>query len=274
MNDPAHLQNGMDGDEAAFEHRLRLAAQGFAYPPEPDLRVAVRQRLSPLRRDRRLRLRLAIAALGLALAAAGLLAVPPVRAAIFNWLRIGAEQIWFVQPPATATTSPQSGTTATAPLVDLSTPTPPGSFLDLSGRTSLADARASAGFPIGLPAYPASLGQPDIVFFQDVGGPVVVLVWTLPGEPPRARLALSETDASNIIFQKFISQSIQQTSVNGQAAIWVEALDYGGGGVAFMRLVDRGHTLIWTAGKMTYRLETGEDLATALRIAESIKVVP
>jgi hypothetical protein len=62
--------------------------------------------------------------------------------------------------------------------------------------------------------------------------------------------------------------------VNGQPARWVDApyfLIAGSGNAAITRLVAEGNTLVWTEGKMTYRLETALDLATAIRIAESLK---
>jgi len=61
--------------------------------------------------------------------------------------------------------------------------------------------------------------------------------------------------------------------VNENPAVWVDS-DYllitRNGEATFTRMIDQGHTLIWTSGEMTYRLETEEDLDIALRIAESI----
>ena len=61
--------------------------------------------------------------------------------------------------------------------------------------------------------------------------------------------------------------------MNDNPAVWVDS-DYllimRNGDTTFSRLIDQGHTLIWTNGEITYRLETSVDLDTAIRIAESI----
>jgi hypothetical protein len=275
VNEPADLQSGKYDPQAAFEIRLRSAAQAFPYPPAPDVSQAVRQRLFSRQQARPVRVRLAIAAIVLALIAAGLLAVPPVRAAILNWIRVGAVQIWFGPPSPTPTATARPGPTATFAPTDLPTPTPLSSILDLSGETSLDNARKLAGYKVDLPAFPTDLGLPQHVYFQDLGGPVVVLVWMEPDQPQSVRLVLSETDAHNIVFQKYDPVSVQHTQVNGQSAAWVDApymLLSGSGDSAFTRIIKQGHTLIWTAGRMTYRLETNMDLTTALRIAESLPV--
>jgi hypothetical protein len=36
------------------------------------------------------------------------------------------------------------------------------------------------------------------------------------------------------------------------------------------RLVTQGHTLIWTQGELTFRLETDAEMAEAVRMAESV----
>lgn len=275
MNEPADPSSGNYDPQAAFEVRLRSAAQAFSYPSAPDVSQAVRQRLFGRRQTRPVRVRLAIAAVALALIAAGLLAAPPVRAALLNWIRIGAVQIWFGQPSPTPTATARPGPTATLSPTDLPTPTPLRSILDLSGETSLDNVRKLAGFKVDLPAYPTDLGPPQHVYFQDLGGPVVVLVWMEQDQPHSVRLVLSETNAYNIVFQKYDPASLQHTQVNGQSAAWVDApylLLSGSGESAFTRMIEQGHTLIWTAGKLTYRLETQVDLATALRIAESLPV--
>jgi hypothetical protein len=277
VNNPADSQTGREDPTAQFERRLQRAAQGFSYPPAPDIRRAVRQKLTLQRQTRPARLRLAVAGMALAIIAAGLLAAPPVRAAILDWLRIGAVQIWLVQPSATPSVTPRPGPTETAFPTLFPSSTPLTSVLDLSGETSLNAARAKTGVKISLPMVPSDLGMPDHVYAQDLGGPVVVLVWMEKSQPLKVRLVISETDASNVVFQKFEPRAIQQTRVNGQEAVWVDApymLVSGSGETNYARMVAEGHTLIWTEGKMTYRLETGEDLPEALRMAESMKVEP
>lgn len=218
-----------------WEVRLQAAALAFTYPPTPDVAAVVRRRLaaeqraggrpSPQRR------RVAWAAAITVLVIAGLMAVPQVRAAVMEVLRIGAVRIFLVAPTPTAMPVP----TATLPSATLTgtlrptatphpTPTLLPSLLDLAGETTLADAQAKAGFPILLPTYPPGLGQPGRVFLQDQGGPVVVLVGLDPARPDRVRLSLHELGSQTWGVQKFEPQVAQGTTVNGQPAVWTEGL--------------------------------------------------
>ena len=189
-----------------------------------------------------------------------LLALPPVQAALRRPLCLGSVCIvWDGSPRPTAV----SGSP---------TPTPLPSVLDLAGRTTLAQARAKAKFPVRLPAYPADLGQPDYVFLQDLDGAAVVLVWVDHGRPDQVRLALSELSSGTFVY-KFTTSPVAVTSVHGQKALWttgpymVEGQD---GSYETRRLVT-GHALIWTEGAITYRLETSVSLDDAVRIAESLR---
>ncbi len=273
MSDTPEISQLPHDAQEPLEERLHAAGRAFVYPPTPQVSLAVSRRLSvPRRHPAR---RLALAGLLLALLLAAVFSVPPVRAAVLDWIHLGAVRIFLVQPSSTPLPTPLPGTpTAAVTATPAPTLTPLPSVLDLSGETSLADAQAQAGFPILLPAAPADLGQPQHVFFQDMGGPVVVLVWMQPASPESVRLVLSETSSDNIIFQKLIPKSVQDTQVNGQAALWVDApylLVTGSGQTTSTRLIIDGHTLVWTSGKFTFRLETGSDLATAVRVAEFLQ---
>lgn len=257
-----------------WEEQLQRIARTFPYPPTPDLAAAVQQRLrvhAPLpRADRRLRPIWAIL-LALLIVLTGLLAVPPVRAAIQAWLQIGAVRIWLVEP--TLTPPDDAGAPTPRP-----TPTPLRSLFDLAGETTLAEAQAKAGFSIRLPSYPADLGVPDGVFFQDLGGPAVVVVWLDPAQPLRAQLSLHILGPHALV-EKGNAQRLAQTTVNGQAAFWTEGpymLAYRNGRTTdwdIRRLVE-GHVLIWTEEELTYRLETDLALAEAVRVAESLVAPP
>jgi hypothetical protein len=74
---------------------------------------------------------------------------------------------------------------------------------------------------------------------------------------------------------KFDPQVIQETTVDGRYALWVE-------GPYVLELTDRnyverylleGGTLVWEADGVTYRLETRLTLEEAIRIAESLRPV-
>lgn len=192
-----------------------------------------------------------------------LLALPPVQASLRGPLCLGSVCIIFDggQRPA-ATVSPQASPT----------PTPLPSVLDLAGRTTLAQARALAKFPVRLPAYPANLGQPDYVFLQNLDGVAVVLAWVDHEHPDRVRLSLSELSSGTYVY-KFTSSPIAVTTVHGQQALWttgpymVQLQD----GTYDQRHFVTGHALIWSEGSITYRLETTVSLDEAVHIAESLR---
>ncbi|MCE7986342.1 MAG: hypothetical protein DYG89_34645 [Caldilinea sp. CFX5] len=258
-----------------WEEQLQSLARTFPYPSTPDLAGAVERRLAapparPAAAPRFLR-PVWVALLALALLLGGLLAVPPVRAALQEWLQIGAVRIWLVEP--TATPTPQPKTPTPRP-----TPTPLASLFDLAGATTLADAQQKAGFPLRLPSYPTTLGRPDGVFYQNIGGPAVVLVWLDIRQPARAKLSLHIL-GPNTFAEKGNATRLAQTTVNGQPAFWTEGpymLVYHRGTTTdydIRRLVE-GHVLIWTEGNLTYRLETDTTMTEAVRMAESLVTLP
>jgi hypothetical protein len=88
------------------------------------------------------------------------------------------------------------------------------------------------------------------------------------------RLSLSETLGDGIMFQKIDPKTVEDTTVNGRPALWVDSpylLVTGSGDTSMTRLVEDGHTLIWTEGNRTYRLETTLGLDEARRVAEGMK---
>jgi hypothetical protein len=275
-----------------WEARVRLLASAVRYPPTPDIAGEVSRRLRagpPPSRARPGRLAAAVALV--ALLALTLAAVPPVRAALLEALRIGAVRILPADPGPqlraptrpgaipTPTGAPLGLPTAASPATAPPTSaTPSGSrpaILDLAGRTTLADARERAGFPIRLPSYPPDLGPPDHVHLQNLGGPVVVLVWMDPTAPREPLLSLHYLSAGTYA-QKSAVEVVRRTRVNGRPAAWTEGphvLEYLVGGVVApdeRRLVD-GHTLVWENGERTHRLESRLSLREAVRVAESLR---
>jgi hypothetical protein len=197
------------------------------------------------------------------------LLVSPARACVLDWIRIGSVRIFFFIPTPTAPPPDPSGTPA--PRI---TPTFLQSVLDLAGETTLPDAQERAGFPIQLPDYPSDLGQPNAVFLQQFNGPAVILVWLDSDQPGKVRMSLSESASELNIFEKYSPKSVQDTRVHDQPAVWVDGeyvLVMRDGDYTMTRLVNQSHTLIWTNGDMTFRLETDVDLDTAIQIAESIR---
>jgi len=262
--------------ENSFESQLIRTTRSFPYPPVPDLSQAVLNRLAS-RRQRRTRRTLVVVGVLAALLLAVVLFVPPVRAAILEWIRIGAVRIFLVQPTPTATPTARPGNFATFVPTSEPTSTPLSSVLDLSGQTTLADAQSKSGFSIRLPAYPADLGLPDHVFVQDLGGTAVVLVWMDRAQPDHVKLSLTESASDTILFQKFAPKSIENATVNGQTALWMDGpylLVSGAGDATYTRLVAAGHTLVWSDGQLSYRLEIRSDLVSAIRLAESLRPEP
>jgi hypothetical protein len=138
----------------------------------------------------------------------------------------------------------------------------------------LSEAQALLPFPIRQPTYPADLGQPDKVFVQEMndGEPVVILVWLEPDNLEEVRLSLYQIGNDEFAFKQ-TTRLVQETTVNGEWAIWVE-------GPHLLQLVDsgrqpwlfvEGNVLIWAEENQTYRLESGLSMEEAVRIAESME---
>jgi hypothetical protein len=257
MTEPSHER---------LEALLREQAAAIDYPPTPDVVGGVRQRLeleSP--RPSRPVPQWVGAMFILVFVLGALLAVPQVRAELLEFLKIGVVRIFPVAPTPTATLPPLTATPRPAA-------TPLLSLLNLAGETTLDEARAEAGFVIRLPTSPLDLGSPDKVFLQDLGGPLVVLVWLEPDDPSRVRLSLHQFGAGTFA-DKVEPKVIQATEVNGQPALWVEGpylVQTGNGDYVTQRLVE-GHVLIWEVEEITYRLESKLTLEEAVQIAESLK---
>jgi hypothetical protein len=224
-------------------------------PEEPALAAAVLARLDdPPRRTLLPRLAAAaaalLAALGLAMAVS-----PEVRAAVLDFLNLGAIQI--NQAPE------QAGQPSVEPSLDKPLPGERAVTLD--------QARAQAGFPLRVPE---SLGDPLAVHLAD-------------GDPPRiATLLYNGVRVDQIdgdlapMFQKFFHlDGAVPTTIDGSHGLWLPSphpvfyLDRDGDTQErFARL--SGSTLIWEQDGVTYRVE-GElthrqAVDIAVDIAESL----
>jgi hypothetical protein len=209
---------------------------------------------------------------------AALLAVPGVRAGLIEFLQVGVVRIWLAPSP-TPTQAPTATGTPRPTQTPAPTPTVLESVLDLSGRTTLDEARTQLAFPITLPSYPEDLGEPDEVFLQNLSGLSVVLVWLEPGSETDVRLSLhilnSPMMADKLYYDvvKDRPPSMELTTVNGHDALWTTGpyvLVTRAGDLEERRIVN-GHALIWVEGTQTYRLETELSVEEAVRIAESLE---
>lgn len=293
-----------------FEQRLRDAAQRLEYPSTPDIAGTVRERL---RQDaghgaRRISgRRLVGAGLAFALLLAALLAVPQVRAAIVEILRLGAVQFVYptvtplapTKPPAPiVSNAPTARSTATSALPTATVaPSPtvsPGlSLTGLRGETTLEALRPKLPFQLRLPGYPANLGPPDRVFLQELGGPIAMLAWVDRANRDQPGLTLYEM-GQGVAAEKMMGAEtrMQETTVNGNPAVWVtgphlfDFLDRGAGPDFSGRRRVTGNVLIWTQNvgppsqpnvtpvvtdQVTYRLESNLPLEEAIKVAESLR---
>jgi hypothetical protein len=142
----------------------------------------------------------------------------------------------------------------------------------IAGETTLEAAQAGVPFPVRLPAYPADLGQPDRVFLQQ-DGPMVILAWTDPADPQKARLSLHQIGPGSIMLGKFEPRVIRETQVNGKYAVWAQGpyLVHLTNNYYHYRRTVEGNTLIWEENGITYRLESDLSLEETIKIAESLE---
>jgi hypothetical protein len=218
-----------------IEDRIQHMAQQFPSPPTPVIVIERR----PVPRAVYLGRVLAVAA-----AIALVVMVTPLRAAVLEWLQIGAVTI-FIGPTPEPTRLP--------------------SLVNLFGETTLAEAQAAARFPLQIPR---ALGLPDHVFRQDDEFNTVIMVW----DDPAISFFQIGPEGQHYMKHVFMAEDV---TVNGSQGAWIElphTLQYEQDGDLTTQegyLVE-GHVLIWHAAGITYRLETGMEQADAIAIAESL----
>jgi hypothetical protein len=266
-------------NEIEFEKRLTAIARGMDYPRTPDIAGSVMTRLRTSVRPHFALRRLAWSLTLILVLLSSLMLIPPVRAAILEFIQIGIVRIF----PRTIEPTAEAITTATPRSITPPTATPGDSspllisFLDqIAGETKLASAQETVPYPILLPTHPADLGLPNHVYVQDADDAMTILVWTDPGQPEHVTMSLHFIPAGHWAINKFGPVTIQETEVSGQRAIWAVGpypLLMRNGSIQVERLID-GHVLIWADGDLTYRLETNLSLEDALRIAESLQPIP
>jgi hypothetical protein len=235
-----------------LELRLQRLGRELDFPQTPDLAPAVARRTAQAPERRfwsRRALLIGVAAAVVAIGA--VLAVPPARSAVLDWLGIGSAEIRLVDE---------------LPQIEMVT-------LDLGQETSLARAHELA--PGLLEPHAEELGKPDHVYVQDFQpGTPVTFVW---GDPERPRLLLTQVRGS-FHFEKLVDaqgSGFVLTQVNGQNAAWIQgdhAVFYETGS-AGGRLPSRlaRQTLVWSRGPITARLEGELSREQAERIARTVR---
>ena len=281
MNKRSRPQSGSMSElqQELFEKQILSLSKGLDYPRTPDIAGSLVTRLHPTARPRfTLRgRRLAWSLTIMLILFASLMLIPPARAAIIEFIQIGVVRIFRAEPtplsppnqeipltarPVTATPAPTS-----QPLIPI--------LESLAGEMTLEEAQKAVLYPILLPSYPADLGHPDRIFVQEAEGKMTILVWIDPEQPDQVLMSLHLIPPGSWAIDKFDPALVQETSVNGQRAIWAVGpypLRLRNSDLQFMRLVE-GHVLIWTDNDLTYRLETNQSLDEAIKIAESLEPI-
>jgi hypothetical protein len=236
---------------AELDLALRELGRHVEFPPTPDLASGIRRRLGERRRIWWQRPAVvALAVLGVAIGA--VLAVPPARTAMLDWLGIRGARITRVEklPPAPAVGN-----------------------LDLGRRLTLAEARRRA--PWLLVPSAEGVGAPDLVSFSAaIPGGKITLLW---GTRRDVHLLLTEFRGEAFV-EKLVEPGakVELLPVDGSRGAWV-----GGSHVLVYR--DRnglvredtsrlaGKTLLWQRGQVTLRLEGDFSKQEALRIARSAR---
>lgn len=223
----------------AFEQHIQHIAQNLPYPPTPPLRKGV------ARRQPAYRLRYAVVAL-LIMGFSGLL-IPDIRAAIVDFLNIGAVTIYL------------DGTNAEGDPLDLG---------QVSGETTLAAAQRDVDFTLlAFPDDPA-----DRVFVQN---DLVIFVWITGNEIEKA---LYQTADESWQIVKTVD-TIVETHVRDYAAYWVSVphpveFYYDDEIQREWTQLVTGKVLGWAQDGITYRLETDLSLDDARALAESLVPLP
>lgn len=264
--------------EIDFEAQLQAIAGGMNYPPTPNLAASVTARLRALYpspfRARTFAWSLTVVLILLS----SLMLIPPARAAILEFIQIGAVKIFRIEPtpvPPLQHEPPAQMFPVTATPVAIQTPLVP-MLQHMSGEVTLQQAQEKVTYPLLLPSYPSDLGPPDHVFVQYADGPMAILVWEEPQHPDRVLLSLHFLPSGSWAIKKLEPQVVQETTVDGQPAFWTTGpypMMLENGEMQFVRMIN-GHVLIWEEGTVTYRLETHDTLEEAVRIAESLAPIP
>lgn len=271
--------------EPELERALEHVGEGLAYPPVPDLALAVGARLlaGPSAGGATLRLlrpvlrpvwqptlrRVAAGLAAVVVLLSGLLVLSPsARRAVAGWLGLRGVRIDVVATPS------------------LSVPPRLGGGLQLGRPFTLEEAQSRVSYRILLPRD-ARLGSPDEVYVSTrYPGEVVSLVYgARPGLPGASQagvgILLTEFRArfdGELISQKVAGPGtrIESVTVNGAPGLWLE------GDPHFLAFLDEqgdviedrtrlaGNVLLWEVGDLTLRIEADIGKEEALRIAESV----
>jgi hypothetical protein len=258
-----------------FENQLKSIAKRMDNPRTPNIAGSVMTQLRASTRPGFFSRNLAWSLTMIVVLFSSLMLIPPVRAAVVEFIQIGIVRIFPRPIDVISTATPDALIPGTAtPSIPAATLIP--SLSRIAGETTLADAQSRLDYSILLPAYPSDLGLPDHVFLQDAEGTMTILVWLDPRQINKVLMSLHFIPEGSWGIEKSEPRFIEQANVNGQPAIWAVGpypLRLRNGNLDFTRLID-GNVLIWADDNLTYRLETNQSLEEAIQIAESLEPIP
>jgi hypothetical protein len=257
--------------EAVLELALRDLGENVSWPETPDVATAVRSRLEErvdvVRLHRRpIRRAVVLGAAALLIVVGGMVALSPgLRAAILEFFSLPGVRIELEERPPSS---------------------PPGTLPETGIRpflgrpVTLTEARGQVSFPIALPA---ALGPPDWVFMLGSGPRALVTLayGARPGFPvdPGTGYAVLMTEfrgrpTEDLIKKVQREASVIPVSVQGEQGYWVEGPHpvyvRAPGGPRFDESRLAGNTLLWTRGRVTFRLEADVTLKNALDVARTV----
>ncbi|MGH3031427.1 MAG: hypothetical protein ACRDNE_11845, partial [Gaiellaceae bacterium] len=176
-----------------LDQALTRLGSEIEFPETPDVAGAVRGRLAGVPRRRPLVRTLALAFAVLAVMVGAVLAVPPARSAILEWLGLRGATVERVET-----------------LPDL--PSRVSTSLELGRRVPMEHGRPRVEFPSLL--VPEALGAPDAAYYSSaVPGGKVSLVYEPGDDLPRSRftgLGLLVTQFSGEASPDFVSKLVDQ----------------------------------------------------------------
>ncbi|HET9286846.1 MAG TPA: hypothetical protein VFO26_04750 [Gaiella sp.] len=240
----------------SLERELTSLAASVEWPEAPDVTAAVAGRIAePAPRPTMHRPRLAVALVVLLAALLAVLAVPPARTAILDWLGIGGARIVRVDQ---------------LPAIE------PSPGLEILGdEMPLETARSRAGFPFADP--PRDEPAPDVI--RVAPGIRVSYIWR---EGERVRLLLTQFPGSvddPALLKKLVgsSTSVEELAVDGDRGIWLE----GGPHVVYFVAPDgdvqydqgwlAGNTLLVDRDGVTLRIEGALERDEAVQLASAVR---
>jgi len=248
-----------DRDVDRLESRLTELAREIEWPPTPDLRARVRERIG--RRFRR--------GLAVMLVAAAIALAFGTQVAVAHYLQLRG---------ATVRSVPSLPSPSASPTGDV------GQRYSLGSRyDSLKEAAKAAGFT---PAVPSALGPPDDVYYRPDGGVITLVYRPRPGLPPSVdpEVGALVMEARGQVGQPSFGKlqgpgsSVQEVAVGGHAGYWISGAPHGfffyeagHGRTSTDSLRLAGNALIWNRDGLVLRIESSLGKEGTIRLGQSLR---